>query len=185
MAIPRVAHRYAKSLIDLSSERSTVDAVQADLALIAATLKASDDLELLLKSPIIQGDKKWGILDKVFSGKLSEVTMAFIRILVEKGRESLLASVADAGLELVRRMKNIQVAEVVTASPLDDESRARIESEIRKLHSGGIELQERVDDAIIGGYILRLDDRMVDASTRRQLQLMRRELTEHEYEPEF
>jgi F-type H+-transporting ATPase subunit delta len=77
------------------------------------------------------------------------------------------------------------VAEVVTASPLDDESRARIESEIRKLHSGGIELQERVDDAIIGGYILRLDDRMVDASTRRQLQLMRRELTEHEYEPEF
>lgn len=185
MAIPRVAHRYAKSLIDLSSERSTADAVQADLALIAGTLRASDDLVLLLKSPIIQGDKKWSILDKVFSGKLSEVTMAFIRILVEKGRESMLASVADAGLELVRRMKNIQVAEVITASPLDVASRARIESEIRKLHSGEIELQERVDDTIIGGYILRLDDRMVDASTRRQLQLMRRELTEHDYEPEF
>ena len=111
--------------------------------------------------------------------------MAFIRILVEKGRESMLAGVASAGLALIRDLNNVRVVEVTTASGLDESTRERVLAEVKKLHDGDIEMNERVDGDIIGGYILKMDDRMVDASTRRQLQLLRRELTEHDYEPEF
>jgi F-type H+-transporting ATPase subunit delta len=75
--------------------------------------------------------------------------------------------------------------EVTTAAGLDDSTRERVLAEIKKLHGGEIELNERVDQDIIGGYTLKMDDLMIDASTRRQLQLLRRELTEHDYEPEF
>lgn len=185
MATPRVAHRYAKSLIDLAQVHSTVDEVAADLQTISGALEASDELGLLLASPIVQGDKKRQILEAIFKDAVSSLSMSFIRILVEKGRESILPAIADAGTDLVRRLKNIQVAEVITAAPLDDATRNLILAEVKKIHEGEIELQELVDEDIMGGFILKMDDRMLDASTRRQLQLMRRELTEHDYEPEF
>jgi F-type H+-transporting ATPase subunit delta len=93
--------------------------------------------------------------------------------------------VASAGLALIRDLNNVRVVEVTTATGLDDSTRERVLVEIKKLHGGEIELSERVDHDIIGGYTLKMDDQMIDASTRRQLQMLRRELTEHDYEPEF
>lgn len=185
MASPRVAHRYAKSLISLAQEQNVLEKVQDDLLLLSVTLRASDDLGLMLASPIVMGDKKLAVLNAVFAPRVSELMMAFIRILVEKGRESILAGVASAGLALIRDLNNVRVVEVTTATGLDDRTRERVLAEVKKLHDGDIEMNERVDENIIGGYILKMDDRMVDASTRRQLQLLRRELTEHDYEPEF
>lgn len=185
MASPRVAHRYAKSLISLAQEQNVLENIKADLILLSGTLRASDELSLMLASPIVVGDKKLAVLNAVFASKVSELTMAFIRILVEKGRESMLAGVASAGLSLIRDLNNVRVVEVTTASGLDESTRERVLAEVKKLHDGDIEMNERVDGDIIGGYILKMDDRMVDASTRRQLQLLRRELTEHDYEPEF
>lgn len=185
MASPRVAYRYAKSLISLAQEQNAVEAIKQDLSLLAGTLRSSDDLSLMLTSPIVMGDKKLAVLDAIFASKVSTLTMAFIRILVEKGRESILAGVASAGLALIRDLNNVRVVEVTTAAGLDDSTRERVLAEIKKLHGGEIELSERVDEDIIGGYTLKMDDLMIDASTRRQLQLLRRELTEHDYEPEF
>jgi F-type H+-transporting ATPase subunit delta len=185
MATPRVAHRYAKSLISLARDHSSVDEIQSDLQLIQQALRESKDLGLMLKSPVVLNDKKLRVLDGIFAGKISEISLSFIRILVEKGREALLHGIAESGLALIRELKNIQRAEVTTAVPMDDATRERVQAEARKLHDGGIELLERVDESIIGGFILKMNDRMVDASTRQQLQTLRRELTEHDYEPEF
>ena len=185
MANARVAHRYAKSLISLAEQHSTVDQIQSDLETLVAALQSSHDLVLLLKSPIVTGDRKLRVLEAIFGGSLSTLSMSFLRILVEKGRESKVGDIAESGLALIRKLKNIQVAEVTTAVALDDAARERILAEVQKLHAGAIELLERVDDSVIGGYVLKLDDRMIDASSRRQLQMLRRELTEHDYEPEF
>lgn len=185
MASPRVAYRYAKSLISLAQEQNALEKIQDDLLLLSGTLRASDELGLMLASPIVMGDKKLAVLDAIFSSKVSDLMMAFIRILVEKGRESMLAGVVSAGMALIRDLNNVRVVEVTTATGLDERTRERVLAEVKKLHDGDIEMNERVDENIIGGYILKMDDRMVDASTRRQLQLLRRELTEHDYEPEF
>ena len=87
-------------------------------------------------------------------------------------------------MRLLREMRGVHTAEVRTAQPLAPEVRDRLLQRLNALE-GGVELQERVDPDLLGGFVLRVDDRMLDASVKRQLTLIRRELTENEYEPEF
>jgi F-type H+-transporting ATPase subunit delta len=104
--------------------------------------------------------------------------------LVQKGREAHLQAIVTACAEMIRKQKNIQSAEVITAVPMDDETRAQVKATLSNLHDGALELKETQDQSIIGGFVLRVDDRMIDASVRRQLQTVRRRLTEHHYDPE-
>jgi F-type H+-transporting ATPase subunit delta len=93
-------------------------------------------------------------------------------------------SICEATVRLLREMRGVHTAEVRTAQPLAPEVRDRLLQRLNALE-GGVELQERVDPDLLGGFVLRVDDRMLDASVKRQLTLIRRELTENEYEPEF
>ena len=104
---------------------------------------------------------------------------------MSKGREGVVPAIIVEALSQLRTINNIQAATVKTASPLDDDSREKVLAEVAKLHDGEIELKEIVDPEILGGFILRLDDKEIDASVKRQLKSLGRKLTEHDYEPEF
>jgi F-type H+-transporting ATPase subunit delta len=185
MATPRVASRYAKSLLTLAEERKELDVVERDIHLVLNTVKASAELERLLASPVLKPDQKQRVLDAVFKPHLSPLMMEFITILVRKGRVGILAAVAEACVMVIRTMKGIQTAEVITAAPLEGAAKDRILAELKRLHNGDVELKESVNPELIGGFVLRVEDRMLDASVRRSLNRLRRELTEHDYEPEF
>ena len=171
MAVARVASRYAKALLSLAEERGELDAVAQDLTTLEQVVEGNRELELMLQSPLVKADKKQAVLDAVFGSHLSPLTQAYLRILVQKGREGL--------------MRNIQEASVTTAVPLDDALRAKVLAQVAKIHQGQVELTEHVDANILGGYILQMGDRMIDASVKRQIRALGRELTEHDYEPEF
>jgi F-type H+-transporting ATPase subunit delta len=185
MAVARVASRYAKALLSLAEERGELDAVAKDLALLEEVVAGNRDLELMLQSPLVKADKKHAVLEAVFGPHLSALTNAYLRILVQKGREGLIKDLTAEGNNQLRQMRNIQVASVTTAVPLDDALRDRILAQVAKIHEGDIELTEHVDADILGGYILQMGDRMIDASVKRQIRALGRELTEHDYEPEF
>lgn len=185
MATPRVASRYAKSLLTLAEERKELDVVERDIHLVLNTVKASAELERLLASPVLKPDQKQRVLDAVFKPHLSPLMMEFITILVRKGRVGILAAVAEACVMVIRTMKGIQTAEVITAAPLEGAAKDRILAELKRLHNGDVELKESVNPELIGGFVLRVEDRMLDASVRRSLNRLRRELIEHDYEPEF
>ena len=185
MASIRVASRYAKALLGLASERGELSAIDNDINTLYNLVNSSSEFELLLVSPVVKPDKKKSVLEALFKDKISEVTFSFINLLVSKGRESLVPSIIEETKSQLRIMNNIQAATVKTANPLDDSSRGKILAEIEKLHSGEIELKEIVDPKILGGFVLRMDDKEVDASIKRQLKRLGRKLTEHDYEPEF
>ena len=88
MLSPRLASRYAKSILNLAKERGVMDDVVKDMRLLEETLGASKDLRIMLKSPVIPSDKKEGVIQTLFADKLSEVTYKFIHLLVVKGREA-------------------------------------------------------------------------------------------------
>ena len=96
MATPRAAIRYAKSLFSLAEEKGAIDNMENDIRLLSDAVQESDDLELLLKSPVIKADAKENILVKIFDGKIESLTLEFIKILVRKGRESILPAIVDA-----------------------------------------------------------------------------------------
>ena len=92
--------RYAKSLMGLATEKNALDAVFADMQLIASTVEESYDLELLLKSPVVKVDKKQAVLKSVFGGKISELSTLFLDLISNRKREGLVKDIAfELGFE--------------------------------------------------------------------------------------
>lgn len=182
MLNPKVAQRYAKSLINLAAERKEIDAVEKDMNLILSTLEESRDLRLLLQSPVVNTDKKEKILDAIFGDHITEMTKGFVRILTSKGRESLLLEVSARFVELVKQGKGILTAKVITASKLSEADRATINKMVEGISRGTAEVEEVIDPNIVGGFILKVEDKMIDASVTSQLRKLRRNFTDKTYE---
>ena len=152
-----------------------------DMQMISSLIGESKELELLLKSPIIKTDKKQQILDKLFGGNTSELTSSFVKIVASKGREDLLKSIAQSYIDLVKADRNVLVAEVTTASNITADTKAKVLEIVSQLQSGEIELVEKIDPAIIGGFVLKVGDRMIDASVKSKFRKLRQEFTDGAY----
>jgi F-type H+-transporting ATPase subunit delta len=165
MLNPRLASRYAKSLIDLSLERGELEKVFADMKWLNDVCKSNRDFVNVLRSPVIKPDVKKKVIAAVTDSRVSELTNAFIRLLVTKGRESVLPEILTAFIASYKKHNNIQIVKLTSASPLSDAVKDAIVTQIKK--SAGfqqIELEEKVDEALIGGFVLQIGDKLVDAS---------------------
>lgn len=175
------ARRYAKSLLALSKEDKNLEAVAADMALISSTVEASDDLRIMLRSPVIKADKKLAVLNEVFGGHIGTVSLRFVEMIARKQREALLFDIASAFTELYRREKGIVSAEITTAVGLNEQERQMAIDWIARVEGGTVELTEKVDPSIIGGFVIRIEGRQYDDSIAGRLQDMRLALTKDTY----
>lgn len=171
----RIASRYAKSLLQLAIEKGQVDAAYNDMKFVHATIESSRELQLLLTNPVVKPDTKAAIITKIFGGNVQELVSAFMKLLITKGRESLLGEVAGSFVEQVKQYKNITTVEVVSAVALDDTTRAKVVALANKMANGSVDLHERVDANLIGGFILRVGDQQVDASVSSEIRDLRRQ----------
>ena len=164
MPNPRLAGRYAKSLIDLANERNQLEQVYKYVVYLES-LTRNRDFVSLLRSPIIQPDKKLSILNAVVGGKLGEITAGFTRLLIKKGREDVLPEIITSFIEQYKKHKNIYTVKLTTAVPVSDQLKQSIVKKIQGQTSmQNIELVTEVKDSIIGGFQLELGDTLVDAS---------------------
>ena len=174
MSEVRVASRYAKSLIELAQEKSILEDVHNDLHLFEKTCQESRDLRLMLKNPIITSDKKLNAIKAIFGNSFSEVSMLFMEIVSRKNREPLLYSISQEVHRQYNILKGVESATVTTAIPLDNSLRSEFQSMIQKISGKKVELNEKVDSKIIGGYVLQVADKQIDASVKTKLQTLRR-----------
>ena len=183
MADQRVAARYAKSLLDLGKEMGTLETVKHDMDLLSKTVAESREFRLLLRNPIVKHDKKLAILTAIFQGKVSDVTMRFFTILTHKNREAALESMGVEFQVQYNAMQGIQMAEVVSATPLTPASRAAMEKLVtQQTGLTEVKLAEKVDPDLIGGFVLRVGDQQIDDSVRTSLRKMRSSLQETTYQ---
>lgn len=174
MAVSTVAFRYAKSLLDLAQEKGLTEEIHQDMLFFKNTLDASRPLALALKNPIVRSDKKSQIVNAIFGKRVNLMTMAFFNIIARKNREAIIDAIADEYVRLYDQIKGIERATVVTTMPLTDELRSKFKAMVLKTTGAkSVELTEKVDDTLIGGYILRINDQQVDASLRSQLNDLR------------
>jgi F-type H+-transporting ATPase subunit delta len=176
MAGNRAAIRYAKSVVELAKEKDQLDLVYGDMQVISNAIKTNREIQLLLNSPIIKVDKKQAILNKVFAAKIGELSSKLVDLLTRKGRESLLESIADQFVVQYRKLKGQVVANVTSAVPLTDSSRIKVLELIQKAVSGDIELVEDVNPDLIGGFVVRIDDKMIDASIAKKMNDLKKEM---------
>jgi F-type H+-transporting ATPase subunit delta len=165
MPNPRLAARYAKSLIDLAGERNELETVYNDMLYMQALTKVSPDFAALLRSPVVKPDKKEIIVDAVTTGKVSELTASFNRLLIKKGRENKMTEIIVAFIEQYKVLKGIHTITLTTATPISEELKKQIISRIQSQTSmSNIDLITKVQEDIIGGFVLEIGDQLVDAS---------------------
>jgi F-type H+-transporting ATPase subunit delta len=179
---PRLAGRYAQSLLDLAIEQKQLDAVYADMKFLLSVTTTNPDFVSLLKSPVIASDKKEKIIEAVTTGRVTELTGLFIRLLIRKTRESYLPQIVRAFLEKYNLMNNIHPVRITTAVPMSDELRDAILAKI-KTNPGlqKIELEAVVEEKLIGGFKLEMGTQLVDASILRDLQDIKKQFLGNEY----
>lgn len=172
-----VASRYAKSLLDLAVEKGQLDAVYTDMLQVKAVSDASKDFILFLNSPIIKSDKKIAAIKAVFEGKLNPMSLGFLTIVASKRRESVIPEMAESFIEQYRTHKNILTAVVTSANGLDAATKQKALELVKTQLNGEIELVEKTDANLIGGFILKIGDKQLDKSVSRQLSNLKKELT--------
>lgn len=182
MQNPRLASRYAKSLIDLAIEQNALDQTLQDVQRIDATIRGSRDFASMLRSPIIKADKKQAILDAVFSGKLNPLTASFVKLLTDKGREANLGKIAGSFISQYREMKSISTVKLITATPVSEQVKESIRQKVAAAMPGKtVEMSTEVRAELIGGFVLEMGDRLVDASIKRDLHDIRKQFLQNLY----
>ena len=182
MSVTRIATRYAKSLVDLAIEQNKLEKVKEDVqAFEKAT--AVRDFQMLMKSPIVKGGKKWSVIQKIFDGKFDPLTMAFMKILVDKGREGYLPEIAAEFNSLFKRKNEISSVKIITAKKLSDSVLASIKSKLEKSDNTykNIEIEVEVQPELIGGFVIEFDDRLYDSSVKHKLDLLKKEFKDNLY----
>lgn len=182
MQNPRLASRYAKALVDLAIEKGQLENVYADMQWILAVCKSNRDFVNLLKSPIIKADTKKKIVEAITAGNVGEIVAGFNRLLITKSRESNLPQIAQAFITAYKEKKNIHTVQLTTAVPVSDNVRQAIVEQVKK--SAGfenIELEEKVDEDLIGGFVLKIGDKLVDASIIYDLKAIARQFENNDF----
>ncbi|MGB0849983.1 MAG: ATP synthase F1 subunit delta [Bacteroidia bacterium] len=176
MASSRIALRYSKSLLDLATTGGKLEEVKSDMEAVSSICAESGELKTLLKSPIISSEDKKAVLSKVFSNT-QDITKSFISFLVEKKREDELHLVASNFLEAYNELKGITKATVVSAIALNNDSLAQMKSYVEGLlGKADIELSNEVDPSIIGGIVIKHEDKLLDKSVSKELREIRKQL---------
>lgn len=182
MQNPRLASRYAKSLLDLAIEQNALDSTLQDVQLLENICHASRDFVNMLSSPIIKAGKKQQIIDAVIGDRLSQLTKAFTNLLVNKGREANLPEIATAFIRQYKDLKKIKTVKLTTASPVNDTVKNAI---LQKLLGGmeghSIDLKTEVNPDLIGGFVLQMEDKLFDASVRRDLNDIKAQFLDNSY----
>jgi F-type H+-transporting ATPase subunit delta len=182
MPNPRLAARYAKSLIDLSVEQGSLEAVYNDMLMLQNLIRENREFANLLRSPIIAAEKKEKVLAAVTQGRVTPLTAAFNKLLVTKGRESNMGEIATAFVGQYKVLKNIHTVKLTTAAPISDSLKQAIVAQIRSTSNmQNIELETLVDTSLIGGFTLQAGDKLVDASISSDLKEISRQFENNDF----
>lgn len=178
---PRLAGRYAKSLLDLSVEKDELENVYKDM-LFLQVICGNRDLANVLKSPVIHADKKDKILDAVTGGKISVMTATFSKLLIRKGREGYLPEIVTAFIQQYKTLKDIHTVRLTTAAPVSEELKKTILDKIRSAtNMQKLELESEVKEELIGGFILEIGDQLVDTSVAFDLNNIRKQFRNNDF----
>lgn len=182
MSEKRIAYRYAKSLMGLATEKGKLDEVASDMESMDNLAKESRDLYLMLKSPVINTTKKAEILKMAFEGKLDPLSMAFIDLLVKKKREKYVPEIAASFKEQMNTKRGVTPVDLVVAVEPTEELISKVKSILKQ--QAGVDKPDfnvSIDPSIIGGFVLRYDNKQIDDSIATRMRSLKAEFSKNTY----
>ncbi len=178
---PKLSIRYAQALFDLALEQGVTDEVNSDMELLVNTCNQNPALVHMLNSPVINSGKKITVMNGIFSKEIGKLSLAFIGIIIRKRRESLLVEIAGKFADLFLDYKMVKRVKVTSATPLDDNTRKELLDLLASQTGCSILLDEAVDANLLGGLVVKLENRIFDDTVRKKLQNLRKEFSKNIY----
>ncbi|MBD0779672.1 ATP synthase F1 subunit delta [Maribacter sp. ANRC-HE7] len=172
----RAAIRYAKAILDIAVDNKATADVENDMRSVVKTISDSKELRNMLASPIVKAEDKKSALTTIFKGAHA-ISEGLIKLLVDNRRIGMLNEVALKYIILNEQLKGQDVAVVTTAVPLTKDLEKKILVQLAQITSNEVTIQNKIDEDIIGGFILRIGDLQFDASVANKLNNLKREFT--------
>lgn len=176
MSSTRAAIRYAKAILDIANAKGVAEAVNNDMTSIASTINGNLELDTFIQNPTIKVEVKEQALLAVFAN-VNPVTNSLFHLLFENKRFEILEYIAVEYGKLFDIQNDVEVAKVTTAIAMDAALEAKVLAKIATFSNKKITIENTIDPAIIGGFILRIGDKQYNASVANRLQVLKRELS--------
>jgi len=171
----RAAKRYANALIDLAQDQKSMDALLEQTELIENTLEESSELRSVLNSPVVKNEDKQNIAKSVFKS-VDKMLHGLFELLAENNRFDHLKWICQSYKHRYNQIHNIQEAHITSAIELDKSTLKALEAKIKDITGDSAQITTEVNDDLIGGFVLKLNDLQYDASISGQLSKIKRNL---------
>jgi F-type H+-transporting ATPase subunit delta len=182
MRQPKVAQRYAKALFDLALETNQLEKVKDDIETIRGV--KNEEMLIVFRSPVINEEKKISIFEAIFDNKITKLTSSFFKLVFRKGRMIALPEILASFDAQYRKHHKIQIIEITTAIPVNEDILTYIQTKMQGLprfSESKLEMKAKVDETVIGGFVLQSDDILYDASIRHDLSVIKKQFIENMY----
>ena len=172
----RAAKRYATALFQAASKDSSLAAVETDIKALLALMEQIPSLKQVWYSPLIPTGRKRTLISTTVGGGLNPLTLSFLRLLIDKRRESILEAVAYEMGNLADASRHLVRAEAIFAIAPTPDEKVALQKSLEQRTGEHVELSVKVDPAILGGVVVRMQDTLIDGSVRGTLDRLREQL---------
>jgi len=164
-----VAGRYSAALYDLAAESNQIDQIEEELKAVNAILQENTDLQKVLYHPQITSAAKKELLDQLFKGNISNLTLNFLKLLVDRRRETFFGDIAAEFIAQANASRNMVEARVTSVVDLQEQEKGAFDQLLAKLTGKKVQVSYATDPSLIGGVLVRIGDKVIDGTIKAKL----------------
>lgn len=172
--------RYARAFFSLAKDKGLLSALREDAALITNVCETSNDFILLIESPVVKTSQKVKAITSIFAGKINVLSLNFLVLITENNRAKNIPDIFRSLEAIYLHESGVKTAVLTTASAMNELLMEQVRQKLEKEFSAKVELTQKVNDELIGGFVLRIDDKQYDASVSTHLKKIREQLLQTE-----
>ena len=185
MSYTKITIRYAAAFFDLAEEKGVVENAYEDMLLLGNVCASNRDFVLMLQNPVVNAEKKSKVITKIFGASVNKMSLSFMNLMIRKRRERYLPSIADAFTDLYKASKGIKTAFVTSAVELEKKEKDGVLEILQKLTDKKIDLVEKINTDLLGGFIINLDDFQVDQSVSTKIKKLKKDFEKNLFKKGF
>jgi F-type H+-transporting ATPase subunit delta len=174
----RVAIRYARALFEVALENKQLELVETDLGSLKESYEKSQEFSALVDSPVISTEAKQQAFSVSFKKRLQDITFRFVTLLISKNREMLLMQIVEEFGDLLDQHRGIVRGDIYSVTSLSEEQIKNLVAQLNRMTGKNVLITRHLDESLLGGIVIKLQDKVFDASLRNKLEKLRQNLIE-------
>jgi len=171
-----VARRYAEAFFSIAQENNKVDDLQLELEKVVEVIETTENLKDYLAHLLIPAKEKKDVTSKIFTGNISQITLNFVLMIIDKRRETYIGVIADEYKDMADEARNIMKAELVSAREVSSDEMSILAEKLSVSTGKTVQLKQVVDPALIGGIKIRMGDQIIDGTVAKKLEMLKERL---------